>query len=99
MPSYLRQWFVHRHSGSEPVRLRKGSIESKLIKLAIVRPPETALPKRQQADEVAICIPYSKVRDPRTYNHITETGKRAFLGISRTRLMSTAGPSFMTSAR
>lgn len=79
MPSYLRQWFVHRHSGSEPVRLRKGSIESKLIKLAIVRPPETALPKRQQADEVAICIPYSMVRDPRTYNHITETGKRAFL--------------------
>ena len=31
MPSYLRQWFVHRHSGSEPVRLHNGCIESKLI--------------------------------------------------------------------
>lgn len=79
MPSYLRQWFIHRHSGTDPVRLNNGSIESKLIKLAIVRPPESIIPHRQQEDEVAICIPYSKLRDPRTYNHITDTGKRALL--------------------
>ena len=79
MPSYLRQWFIHRHSGTDPVRLNNGSIESKLIKLAVVRPPENIIPHRQQEDEVAICIPYSKFRDPRTYNHITDTGKRAFL--------------------
>ena len=79
LPSYLRQWFVHRHSGTEPVRLLNGSIESKLLKLALVKPPSTLLPHRQQADEVAVCIPYSKSRDPRTYNHITETGKRALL--------------------
>lgn len=57
MPSYLRQWFVHRHSGTEPVRLRNGSIESKLIKLAVVKPPVSAIPIRQREDEVAICIP------------------------------------------
>ena len=79
MPSYLRQWFVHRHSGTEPVRLRNGSIESKLIKLAVVKPPVSAIPTRQREDEVAICIPYSKTRDPRIYNHITDTGKRALL--------------------
>ena len=79
MPSYLRQWFVHRHSGTEPVRLRNGSIESKLIKLAVVKPPVSAVPTRQREDEVAICIPYSKTRDPRIYNHITDTGKRALL--------------------
>lgn len=79
MPSYLRQWFVHRHSGTEPVRLRNGSIESKLIKLAVVKPPVSAIPTRQCEDEVAICIPYSKTRDPRIYNHITDTGKRALL--------------------
>ena len=33
----------------------------------------------QREDEVAICIPYSKTRDPRIYNHITDTGKRALL--------------------
>ena len=79
MPSYLRQWFVHRHSGTEPVRLRNGSIESKLIKLAVVKPPVSAIPTRQREDEVAICIPYSKTRNPRIYNHITDTGKRALL--------------------
>ena len=81
MPSYLRQWFVHRHSGTEPVRLRNGSIESKLIKLAVVKPPVSAIPTRQREDEVAICIPYSKTRDPRIYNHITDTGKRALLDV------------------
>ena len=79
MPSYLRQWFVHRHSGSEPVRLHNGSVESKLIKLALVKAPEFIFPHKQQEDEVAICIPYSKQRDPRTYNHISDTAKRALL--------------------
>ena len=81
MPSYLRQWFIHRHSGTDPVRLNNGSIESKLIKLTVVKPPASAIPHRKGEDEVAICIPYSKMRDPRTYNHITETGKRALLSL------------------
>lgn len=79
MPSYLRQWFVHRHSGSEPVVLRQGSIESKLIKLAQSRQPDDFFPPLQKEDEVAICIPYSKARDPRTYNYISPTGKKALL--------------------
>ena len=79
MPSYLRQWFIHRHSGTDPVRLNNGSIESKLIKIALVKPPENSCPLRRKDGEIAVCIPYSKFRDPRTYNYITETGKRAFL--------------------
>ena len=77
MPSYLRQWFIHRHSGTDPVRLNNGSIESKLIKLAVVRPPDSVLPRRQQEDEVAICIPYSKFRDPRTYNHASAVSPKS----------------------
>jgi hypothetical protein len=80
MPSYLRQWFIHRHGGSHPVELIRGSIESKLLQRATVPQPAGVLPHRQQEDEVAVCIPYSKSHDPRTYNHITETGKRALLG-------------------
>jgi hypothetical protein len=79
MPSYLRQWFIHRHGGSHPVSLIRGSIESKLLQRATIPQPEGVLPPRQQEDEVAVCIPYSKSRDPRTYNYITETGKRALL--------------------
>ena len=79
MPSCLRQWFIHRHGGSEPVKLIKGSIESKLLKIALVKQPENVVIRTKMPDEVAVCIPYSKARDPRTYNFITETGKRALI--------------------
>ena len=36
MPSYLRQWFIHRHGGSHPVELIRDSIESKLLQRATV---------------------------------------------------------------
>ena len=40
LPSYLRQWFIHRHSGEEPVNLRRGSIESKMLQRATVPLPD-----------------------------------------------------------
>ena len=79
LPPYLRQWFIHRHGGSDPVQLIRGSIESKLLQRATVKMPENILPPRQQEGEVAINIPYSKSHDPRIYNYITETGKRALI--------------------
>ena len=79
MPSYLRQWFIHRHGGSDPVNLIRGSIESKLLQRATIPLPAGVLPPRQQEGEVAVCIPYSKSHDPRTYNYITETGKNALI--------------------
>ena len=79
MPSYLRQWFIHRHGGGDPVNLIRGSIESKLLQRATVKQPHGIIPPRQQEGEVAINIPYSKSHDPRTYNYITETGKRALV--------------------
>ena len=79
MPSYLRQWFIHRHGGSDPVQLIRGSIESKLLQRATVKMPDGVMPPRQQEGEVANNIPYSKSHDPRIYNYITETGKRALI--------------------
>ena len=79
MPSYLRQWFIHRHGGSNPVNLIRGSIESKLLQRATVPLPAGVLPPRQQEDEIAVCIPYSKSHDPRTYHYITETGKNVLI--------------------
>lgn len=80
MPSYLRQWFIHRHGGGTPVNLIRGSIESKILQRATIKQPENVMPPRQCEGEVAINIPYSKSHDPRTYNYITETGKNALLG-------------------
>ena len=76
LPSYLRQWVIHRHGGSDPVKLIRGSIESKLLMRVTVPLPFGAVPVRKRDDEVAIVIPYYKYHDPRIYNHITETGKR-----------------------
>ena len=79
MPSYLRQWFIHRHSGSEPVVLRQGCIETKILRLAQSTWPQGQIPAQKQEGEVAVCIPYSKARDPRTYNYIVPSGKKALL--------------------
>ena len=79
MPSYLRQWFIHLHGGEEPVVLRQGSVESKIIKLAQSKPPANYYPMLKQADEVAVCLPYSKAHDPRIFFYISPTGKKAFL--------------------
>lgn len=79
MPSYLRQWFIHRHSGSEPVVLRQGCIETKILRLAQSTWPQGQIPAQKQEGEVAVCIPYYKARDPRTYNYIVPSGKKALL--------------------
>lgn len=79
MPSYLRQWVVHRHGGSSPVTLTRGSVESKLLQRVTVPLPPGTSPLRKGQDDVAIVIPWSKYHDPRTYNHITDTGKRCMV--------------------
>ncbi len=83
MPSYLRQWFVHQHGGGEPVKLNRCSPESDLLRMSTIRMPENILPPRQQDDEVAICIPYYKSHDPRTYNYLSKQGKEALLEMIR----------------
>lgn len=79
LPPYLRQWLIHRHGGEEPIELRRGSIESKLLQKVTVPLPKGEIPLRKQEEEVAIVIPYNKYHDPRIYNHITETGKRCMM--------------------
>ena len=41
--------------------------------------PFGAVPLRKEEGDVAIVIPYNKYHDPRTYNHITDTGKRCMM--------------------
>ena len=79
MHSYLRQWLIHRHGGTSPVSLIRGSIESKLLQRVTVPMPEGTMPGKKQEGEVAIVIPYNKYHDPRTYNHVTECGKRCLV--------------------
>ena len=79
MPSYLSQWLINRHGGAAPITLVRGSIESKLLQRVTVQLPPGTPPAKMEEGEVAIVIPYNKYHDPRTYNHITDTGKRCMV--------------------
>ena len=79
MPSYLRQWVIHRHGGKEPVALVRGSVESKLLQRVTVALPLGGVPLKKEEGDLAIVIPSNKYHDPRTYNHITEVGKRCMV--------------------
>ena len=59
MPSYLRQWFIHRHGGGSPVTLIRGSVESKLLQRATVPLPEGVLPA--YLPEVVQVVPHIDV--------------------------------------
>lgn len=81
MPSYLRQWFIHRHGGLLPVSLKRGSIESKLLQRAATLPPDGYIPAPRQEDEVAVCLPSTKFHDPRTYSYVSPRGKAAIVSL------------------
>ncbi len=79
MPSYLKQWLIHRHGGSPEVSLIRGSVESKLLQRVTVPLPPGERPAKKEEGDIAIIIPWSKYHDPRTYNHVTDTGKRCLV--------------------
>ena len=79
MPSYLRQWLIHRHGGSEPISLVRGSAESDFLKKSTIKLPDGVMPPRQQEGELAISIPHYKCHDPRTYNYLSKNGKSCLL--------------------
>lgn len=73
---YLRQWLVHEHGGREPVRLVRGSVESKRLKLLLDLRPDS-LPPDLLANAGAltpVVIPSYPSRDPRTFNYVCPSG-------------------------
>lgn len=81
---YLAQWFIHENGGTTPVCLKKGSQEHDLLKLFLEKAPESHY-HFQQADEVAIALPYFKNKDPRNYNYLPKRAMDALKDCIRTR--------------
>lgn len=73
---YLRQWFVHQHGGAVPVRLVRGSVESKRLRLLLdVRPADVPPELLANAGErCPVVIPSFPARDPRSYNFVRPAG-------------------------
>lgn len=81
---YLSQWFIHEQGGEMPVRLIRGSLESKLLELYLQKQPQDAVPDIG-AGKLAIAIPTFRNRPPEVFNFLPERATRALLGIIRNR--------------
>lgn len=76
---YLRDWFVRRHGGNEPVRLIRGSIESKRLKLLLDTPPKDYIPQRPTAGELSVIVPAYPGKDYRYYNYLSPSSQTAMV--------------------
>lgn len=76
---YLRQWFVARHGGQEPVRLIRGSIESKRLKLLLEQPPSDYRPQLPSMDYTSVIVPAFPGKDYRSYNYLNPTSVTALV--------------------
>lgn len=81
MPDYLAQWLAAEQGSDFPVKLLKGSAESKFLEFYISKLPKDQQPHMQQPGEIAIEIPYFRFKPPETYNHLSNRSKKALLKI------------------
>lgn len=82
---YLAQWFRHSHGGDNPVKLIRGSIESKILELYLTTRPKDEKPQIAGKGRVAIAIPTFRYRPPHVYNHLTRRANAALVSIIRDR--------------
>ena len=78
-PEFLSQWFIHLHGGENPVRLLRGSVESKLLELLLALRPEGSEVERWEEGLTAVRIPTFRTKPPQSYNDLTDLSKKAII--------------------
>lgn len=71
---FIKQWLVH--SFGNPVVFPVQSVENATIRRFTQKQPLSA-PLPPDDDDVAVCIPDSKAKDPMTYNYLGPRGRKA----------------------
>lgn len=71
---FVAQWAVH-HFGS-PVEFPPQSVGNARIVAVLKRRPEGVVPDVAADGLTPVCIPYSKQKDPESWNYVTPSGKR-----------------------
>lgn len=85
LDTYLRQWFVNSHSGEVPVKLRKGSIESKILEISLKKWPKDVPVKPADRNAVPIAIPAFRYKPAEIYNYLPKSGREALVKCIRQR--------------
>lgn len=85
LEDYLAQWFIHEHGGEVPVRLIRGSVESKILEVFLTHWPEDRLPDTAGDGKLAIVIPSFRNRPPEVFNYLPQRALSSLLSIIRNR--------------
>ena len=72
---YIRQWLIH--SFGNPVEFPASSNENAVIRRFTQKQPASLKPQKPSEDDVAICIPVCKYKNPETYNYLSLQAKKA----------------------
>ena len=75
VPEYLAQWITHTFGN--PVLLEKDCPENRVLNEVLTKTPDGAKPDTGDDANVVMPIPYFKGKDPRVYNYIYPSGKKA----------------------
>lgn len=77
---FIAQYLTH-HFGN-PVRFEDGSAINSRIKIVLQKRPDgIAEEDPHESDCTPVCIPYSKQKDPRSWNYVSEYGKRFIIDL------------------
>ena len=71
----IRQWLIH--SFGNPVEFPASSNENAVIRRFTQKQPASLKPQKPSEDDVAICIPACKYKNPETYNYLSLQAKKA----------------------
>lgn len=85
LPPYLRQWLINEHGGEEPVRLKRGSVESKILSLYLTKRPEGVPVQVGGEGMISIIIPAFRSKNPQTYNYLPPKARECLLNAIRDR--------------
>ena len=85
LDNYIAQWFINEQGGETPVKLTRGSVESKILEVYLKKRPEDALPDMPADGRLAIAIPSFRNRPPEIYNYLPQHAVRALVTCIRNR--------------
>lgn len=71
---FIAQWAVH-HYGS-PIEFPPQSVGNARIVSVLKKRPQNAAPDVEREGLTPVSIPYSKQKDPESWNYVTQNGKR-----------------------
>lgn len=87
MEPYLAEWYINENEGEHPIHLQRGSVESDIVSLFLMRRPKDKEPDLGQDANIRIVIPYFKNRDPQYFNYLPERAKTALVKTIYTRFV------------